>query len=287
MLENNFNELDDDFITIWSYICLQSSQPETKTLNKLKDLQRLAELGQINAFQSLFLFNLKYIDIDKAVEKFDYLTDKNYEANFNEELAIYHARKNYNSDNGSSRASRFDYHDISLEQHRDIVLKKHEIAYQISRNPLILERYYEIKYNPDEHFFSSLITKRGAKKLREKLYNLHILNLTENKYSFAYAKNLLFFGNKAEQKHGKNLLQILANKEYSQTLKDYLQELENKQKAEHEARVARERKHLKDINEGLCPVEEKLKYVNTNDDEYISTDDLFGSDDCGYNGGIA
>ena len=50
MLEYDFNELDNDFVTLWSKKIVSGED----TLI-FKDLTKLAELGQINAIQSWYL----------------------------------------------------------------------------------------------------------------------------------------------------------------------------------------------------------------------------------------
>ena len=64
MLEYEFSELDNDFITLWSkYITTQDSNLI------IGDLQKLARLGQVNAVQSWYLFKEKGDDkiIDSIV----------------------------------------------------------------------------------------------------------------------------------------------------------------------------------------------------------------------------
>ena len=51
MLEYEFDNLDDQFVTIWSKYFLYQDESLI-----IKDLETLAEMGQINAVQSWYLF---------------------------------------------------------------------------------------------------------------------------------------------------------------------------------------------------------------------------------------
>lgn len=65
MLEYNFNELDNDYITCWCKYLLTGDKKLV-----MKELEGLAELGQINAIQNWYLFNKvgDNINIDKLVD---------------------------------------------------------------------------------------------------------------------------------------------------------------------------------------------------------------------------
>lgn len=78
MLEYNLNTLDNDFITLWSKYILTSD-----TSYIIKDLEKLAELGQINAVQSWYLF--KEIGDN---EKIDSIVKSYKLGNYNELFAI-------------------------------------------------------------------------------------------------------------------------------------------------------------------------------------------------------
>lgn len=57
MLEKDFNELDNDFITLWSMFFRQE---KIKFEGKLAEyIEYLAEMGQVNALQSYYLYNVK------------------------------------------------------------------------------------------------------------------------------------------------------------------------------------------------------------------------------------
>lgn len=79
MLEEDFNELDNDFITLWSNKILTNN-----TSKIMPPLKQLAEQGQINAVQSYYLLKK---DNEKS-EVIDSIVDSYYGDSFNEELAI-------------------------------------------------------------------------------------------------------------------------------------------------------------------------------------------------------
>ncbi len=81
MLENNFNELDDDFITLWSrqFISKDATQVE-------KEMEKLAELGQVNAITAYYTLTGRAGKPTNA--RIDMKTDeKAYSRNFNHILA--------------------------------------------------------------------------------------------------------------------------------------------------------------------------------------------------------
>ena len=67
MLEYNFTELDNDFITLWSRYIVTD-----KIVLDMNALQELAEKGQINAVQKWYWFNKKGVNskIDAIVESY-------------------------------------------------------------------------------------------------------------------------------------------------------------------------------------------------------------------------
>lgn len=79
MLEEDFNELDNDFITVWSRKILTNN-----TTRIMPALKQLAEQGQINAVQSYYLLKKD----DEKSEIIDSIVDSYYGDTFNEELAI-------------------------------------------------------------------------------------------------------------------------------------------------------------------------------------------------------
>lgn len=226
MLEYDFNELDNDFITIWSKYILYPC------INSLKGIEDLAALGQINAIQSVFLLNDDYFynksSLLKVRENVKHLSNKNYEPNFNEELIKRNAALRLSmTNNANLRMPEIIHENMSNTEHLNRVLKKQEDLYQISNNPLILERYYEIKKG------YKIVSKLNIKKLRKTLRELYYQDTTNPSVAFAYAKNMVFFGNNYEHCIGRKILDMLSTRELSQTLQDEM----NKSKIEKEKRL--------------------------------------------------
>ena len=79
MLEYDFNQLDDDFITLWSNFVLYH---DTSAI--IEPLQRLAEKGQVNAIQCWYLLKKP----EQQNQIIDSIVDGYYGDAFNEALAI-------------------------------------------------------------------------------------------------------------------------------------------------------------------------------------------------------
>ena len=81
MLEYDFNELDNDFITLWSKFLLTNDKKAI-----IDGIEALAELGQINAVQSWYLINQgkQNKNIDKILSSYN-------GSSFNEFLAMANA----------------------------------------------------------------------------------------------------------------------------------------------------------------------------------------------------
>ncbi len=79
MIETNFNDLDDDFITLWSRYFLTNNYNEIKS-----DIIRLAEKGQINAIAMYYGFldknEIENEKIKKALDDYEYMDYNFYHA---------------------------------------------------------------------------------------------------------------------------------------------------------------------------------------------------------------
>ena len=113
MLEYNFNVLDNDFVTIWSrYI-----KTNDVTLI-IDDLEKLAELGQVNAVQSWYLFKKEgdNAKIDSIVQ--DYIQTQ---GNYNELWAI----GNFYSSDSEQRELLYTI----IEEYEEFATKANECAF--------------------------------------------------------------------------------------------------------------------------------------------------------------
>ncbi len=125
MLEYDFNELDNDFITLWSKYIMTGGD-----MRLCKDIEQLAELGQINAIQSWYLIKGKDVQnetIDNYVNEFE----KHNGPSANELLAIAH--RYYSQEN--ERAYKY---------FSDRATGIMGGQFESNSNPLYGQRYYEL-----------------------------------------------------------------------------------------------------------------------------------------------
>ncbi len=222
MLEKKFNELDDDFITVWSGVIL------TKELNSLTfkenyypALMALANLGQINALQSVMLFNdiLKYVDeqeLAATVKKYHYINPG--KRDLNKDLVIYnHATKDdIHKTSLFSMLISLQKGEIDQRSYNSRLFKNLIVGHKKEKDPLVKERYHEICNGCDMKNYD--YTAVGSLLLRKKLKQL-MQNNNSPANRFAYAKNLYFFGSKKQRELGYYMLKDLANRELSETTK--------------------------------------------------------------------
>ena len=142
MLEYDFNELDNDFITLWSKYILWNDATSI-----IKPLERLAEMGQINAIQSWYLIKKQ----EERNEKIDAIVDSYYGKSFNEAIAI--ACREYDRSRIElielSKQIRENY-DLGVElaqtkYDQGYIIPKEENRYFIEMNRLI-EEYKNTEY---------------------------------------------------------------------------------------------------------------------------------------------
>lgn len=239
MLEVGFEELDNDFVTIWSRKILGYG------LNSLyDDIRKLAELGQINAIQSYYL-----VKDEKTInQKIDaYLKPVNYQTtyDYNLSIALAHsyteAREKYysnivhylNSFGEIDSNCQYEFYDVDGCRHVgneiDFICTNCSIElsykaalhlrsfYKITRNPLFLERALEIEQGVYLH--TSLGDRLEARRELIKLYKKDPEN---PQVAFALGKCLVFNGKTKKSKElGTAILGKLACRELSDTLRVY------------------------------------------------------------------
>ena len=95
ILEYNFNKLDDDFITLWARFILGRQEAALT-----KQIESLAELGQINAIQSWYVIkpkDLRNKKIDNTVSKLEAASNESrFNISANDYLAIGHYYASWN-----------------------------------------------------------------------------------------------------------------------------------------------------------------------------------------------
>ena len=238
MLEYDFNELDNDFVTLWSKKIVSGED----TLI-FKDLTKLAELGQINAVQSWYLI-AKRTDKNNTI---DNLVSNLGNGGANEMLAIAHkdffkndryARmcelytlgKSWDLTNGEEL--RVQYLNSMLNEsdyirYLTLSLEAHYNTYTITHNPLILERFYEIasgltKAHKYVLRIEAHVSGLEFKKHRKTLLEMYSQDKNNVAVAFALGKNLtLFKANSKLKALGSQILTELSKRELSKTLQDY------------------------------------------------------------------
>ena len=239
MLEYGFNELDNDFVTLWSkkIVCGEDTLI-------FKDLTKLAELGQINAIQSWYL--LAKDNDDNTVIDNNVLNLGNGGAN--ELLAIAH--KDFFVNDRLAQMCAWEKSSIlgfeGTEDHDEKVLDlKYKIQsstygncyrvaiemyynnYKNTHNPLSLERFYEMMAGrTDMHKKLFSIDARRSiiefRKLRKTLLEMYEQDKNNVAVAFALGKNLtLFKANDKLKALGNQILTELSKRELSKTLQDY------------------------------------------------------------------
>ena len=214
MLENNFNELDNDFVTLWSKYLV------TGNLN-LEVLTKLAELGQVNAIQSYYLLEDDEAFPNHVIEKNCKNLPNDYNGRYAKLNRIFRIKSN------NPKAATMFLSGGYGEMAKAITLAK--IDYEEKENALSGERYLEMLYsmtasNLDEESLFDL--SMLAKEVRDRIESGYE-RYGEPQYAFALGKNMLFFGeDKQMQDNAKLLLGELANREYSKKLNNHKTELE-------------------------------------------------------------
>lgn len=241
MLEYDFNELDNDFVTLWSKKIVSGED----TLI-FRDLTKLAELGQINAVQSWYL--LAKDNDDNAV--IDNIVDNLGNGGANELLAIAH--KDFLKNDRLRQISNWyclksmgvwgrdgtkyerEYDDLCDEiefsaygSYLKNATEMYYHNYENTHNLLSLERFYEMMggrakvhkslINVDVHASS-----REFRKLRKTLLEMYERDKNNVAVAFALGKNLtLFKANGKLKALGNQILTDLSKRELSKTLQDY------------------------------------------------------------------
>ena len=248
MLEYDFNELDNDFISLWSKYLLTND-----TSKIMKNITKLAELGQINAIQSY------YILTDEENKQIDSFTNKTNLPDVNSASANLILAKTHRLYQELQRdleclreikdRNTESYHTLVREFNEKILtylcgvetyLKAASYHYGLTRNALVAERLIEVsegvgknnlKHLKDANEYCNsrldlsdtykpqLFLKSTVAKL---LKDMYVAEPKNPQVAFAYAKNLLFFSFGGKKKaEACSILQELSERELSETLRNY------------------------------------------------------------------
>lgn len=252
MLENkNLTELDNDFITVWSHLIVYREIDYEKIY-----IERLAELGQINAIQSYYLIK----DSDEGNKVIDERVEKLNPNSFNNSLAKAHyyeaiEEKTYLEENQRELNKLIDFrkenfyalmkigrlHEID-SQIEELLSDRDKTKYgknlrsalrqvfgyfESTRNILTYQRYLEIYLGNAKRFGELEHIHKDAKHCR-KLLMKDFKKSPCDAVKYALGKNLVFFGNDKQKALGMAFLTELANRELSQTLLSHISKKENR-----------------------------------------------------------
>lgn len=182
MLYRDFNELDNDYITIWSRRFLDYPIEEVK-----KYLRPLAELGQVNALQCFYLTREKGEMLSKAEKYFtriDEYNDANGENSLKRDFEIAKLSKFLNA------PSDFDLNYARFRRLESYANTGETLTDEEKNIADLLHKWYEIVNNrPNEHCddedkiieYNSMITLLRTRLKRTRLIKLYT-ELTENAF---------------------------------------------------------------------------------------------------------
>lgn len=248
MLEFGLNALDNDFITLWSREIVSG---ETSVI--FEDLTKLAELGQINAIQSWYLFAEKKDDnavIDNNVKNLgrgganELLAKANYDFYKNDRWRQLCQWYTYRSED--DKVCGCDY-----IRKGKLATEAYYNQYKQTNSMLMLERFYEMMNGRSAiHKAVSEIDQVASKtefnKLRKALLMQYEKNPNNVAVAFALGKNLtLFKANDKLKELGTEILTKLGNRELSPILRDY--EIKGRTLA-NDVKGAKFRKNIKDLS---------------------------------------
>ena len=225
MLTKDFNELDNDYITLWSqYLLSREKQAITY------DLAKLAELGQINAQAKWYLIAGNRINDEINRQTKNMLSTTDYH-----QLMV-NANKCYNSERFALKTlveklktedtrdainiARCDISDLGYYQNIIKAIKTlNEMMMSGKASLLDNENYLEIlNQNP----LCKPEDVKDYRKVRSALAVQHIKDKSNPVYAFALALNYRTFGvNPKNMKKSNTLLQRLATRKLSKTFLEY------------------------------------------------------------------
>lgn len=221
MLEYDFNDLDNDFITLWSNYMLYND-----TTSIIKPLRILAEKGQINAIQSWYVLKKS----EEKSEIIDNIVDGYYGDSFNEKLAIANRIYDQNklqiksllenivladkmgkerelNENVEDENNEFfilrnklitDYVNTPFAQQIQRATESANFSINLSRSALIYERLIEI-YFSEPLIFNKFPSESSIENLR-KIFKKRIRkNPDDIPALFSLGKNFMYFSKKDKQ----------------------------------------------------------------------------------------
>ena len=247
MIEKEVSQLDQDFITIWSYYVLCGINNNHVEQKVNIDITKLAEQGQINAIQSYYLFNQPGNNkvIDEQVLDLEY----KLELNFNEKLALANYYESlertqqdkqdlYNEIKSKIDAKEYDrsfgYLQEKLKEYKSFQYFKDayldaKSEYEKTQNPLVGQRAIEMKNGIYYLLINIFVvkeidnspfknTKRQIKEVYRRLMKEYKSDSSNELIKYALGKNIVLYQpyyfnvDKEVYEFGKGLLKELADR---------------------------------------------------------------------------
>ncbi len=237
MLEYGFNELDNDFVTLWSKKLVSDED-----FLIFRDLTKLAELGQINAIQSWYLLAQRGDNnevIDNIVKNLgnsgaNALLARANKNLFDTDIIIELSKWWALEDEGFLYRDNDEFRDLTERLRHTVFccylagsIEAYYDNYEITHNPLVLERFYEMMRARKIGYKNLIQVKCKASstefsKLRKTLLEMYEQDKNNVAVAFALGKNLtLFKSNDKLKALGSKILTDLSMRELSSTLQDY------------------------------------------------------------------
>lgn len=232
MLEYEFNDLDNDFVTLWLNYMLHND-----TTSIMKPLRILAEKGQINAIQSWYILK----KTEERSEIIDNIVDGYYGDSFNEMLAIANRIYDQNKQHIKSLLENIvladkmgkeselnediedennefyilrdklisDYVNTPFAQQIKRAAESADFCVDLSMSALVYQRLIEI-YFSEPIIFKKLPSESNIKNLR-KIFKKRIRkNSDDIPALFSLGKNLMYFSEKDKRLEGVCIIKDLS-----------------------------------------------------------------------------
>jgi hypothetical protein len=248
MLEYSFNQLDNDFITVWCKYLLTGDKKLV-----MEEIRGLAEMGQINAIQAWYYFNKvgENETIDKLVETMGDSYNETYVrarigakdalqieehnrllAFADEEHYVSGFRSGYYELTERAENSRKEIRELPfIDDYYSAISRAFQIGHR-TNDILVLETANEMyselsskigidSYERDmwkkiKKINSEIISHISKSYKKEKKENTSFNPLNNPRICFAYVKAILLFNEKHREKDNAiKILKELANREYS------------------------------------------------------------------------
>lgn len=236
MFGNNFTELDEDFITLYSKINLTKNI----TLKDFEYLEKLAEMGQVQAQQIYYsLLNNGVVSnkiIDDMVDAYDNSSSsqiwaKLYKACF-EENFFDTAKLAFDNSERYLFEAYSPYVQKTIKEYKSFYLfcqTKQACLddYLKTKNPLDLERYYSLatKFYVPETLQEFSFFRKNCSKLQNDLAKAYNAEPSSSRIAYSYGMHLYNFNPCyyvfSHVKKGEKILSELAKRPYSKPLQDY------------------------------------------------------------------